>query len=174
MLDATEQEAEAEWLRFEKRIAEEARRMYPGARVEHNTHVMGRISGKRRQIDVLVTANVGPHEIMIVIECKWRRRRVDVGVIDGIIGKLEDVGADRGVLFVNLIPTEAARQRMENASQPRLDGFVFRLEPRLSRAEAEEILFRRDLYHFDDDPIPPTTEALLKEALERLRFDSTW
>ncbi|MFD7288965.1 restriction endonuclease [Streptomyces sp. NPDC059863] len=174
MRHAAGQEAEAEWLRFEKRIAEEARRMYPGARVEHNTHVMGRISGKRRQIDVLVTANLGPHEIMIVIECKWRRRRVDVGVIDGLIGKLEDVGADRGVLFANLIPTEAARQRMENASQPRLDGYVFKLEPRLSRAEAEEIVFQHDLYHFDDDPIPSATEAKLKEAMERLRFDSTW
>ncbi|MEU6669187.1 restriction endonuclease [Streptomyces sp. NPDC046727] len=169
MRDALGQEAEANWLRFEKRIAEEARRMYSGAQVQHNVRIPGRISGKLRQIDVLVTARVGPHEIMVVIECKWRRRPIDVGVIDSLVGKLEDVGADRGVLFANRIPTEAAMSRMRNAVQPRLDGYVLELEPRLSWDEAQEIVERHDFYHFDDDPIDPRVEALVKEAMERLR-----
>lgn len=95
------QEVEADWLRFEKRIAEEARKMYPGAQVQHNAHIRGRISGKLRQIDVLVRTCVGPHEITVVIECKYRKRPADVNVVDSFVGKLKDVGADRGVLFVN-------------------------------------------------------------------------
>ncbi|MEU9606394.1 restriction endonuclease [Streptomyces sp. NPDC048057] len=170
MRDALGQEAEANWLRFEKRIVEEARRMYPGAQVQHNAHVRGRISGKLRQIDVLVTARVGPHEIMVVIECKWRRRPADVGVVDSLVGKLQDVGADRGVLFANRLPTEAALNRMRNAVQPRLDGYVFELEPRLSWNEAHAIVSEHEWFAFDEEPLDPKAEALLKEAMERLRL----
>lgn len=141
--------------------------MYPDAQVQHNVRILGRISGKLRQIDVLVTARVGPHEIVIVIECKSYRRPIDVGVVDALVGKLQDVGADRGVLFANRIPTEAARQRMENATQPRLDGYVLQLEPRLSERDAWEILDEQDW--LDEEPLDPKAEALVKEALERVR-----
>lgn len=174
MREALGQEAKANWLRFEKRIAEEARRMYPGARVQHNAQVRGLISGKMRQIDVLVTGRVGPHEIMVVIECKWRQRRVDVGVVDSLVGKLQDVAADRGVLFANRVPTEAAMSRMRNATQPRLDGYVFRLEPRMSWDDANAIVSEHQ-WCDDDEPLDPKAEALLKEAMERLRFErSSW
>ncbi|MFJ3952105.1 restriction endonuclease [Streptomyces sp. Je 1-4] len=83
-----------------------------------------------RQIDVLVTARVGPHEIKVVIECKWHRRPVGVGFVDSLAGKLRDVSADRGVLFVNRLPTKAAQQRMLKATQPTIDAWMYEIEAR--------------------------------------------
>lgn len=56
------------------------------------------MSGKPRQIDVLARGAAAAIDITVVVECKHYRRPVAIGDIDQSIGKLLDVGADRGVL----------------------------------------------------------------------------
>lgn len=101
-----------------RRILEER---VPGHIRVEGTHLPGEKSEIDRQIDVLLKA---PHfdnlESTIVVECKRYKRRVGVGTVDELIGKLLDVGAEHGVLCAPNGFTPSARQRAANARHPRV------------------------------------------------------
>ncbi|MDT0423526.1 restriction endonuclease [Streptomyces evansiae] len=118
--------SEPAWLAFEKLVAEQVRRFDRSAVVEHNQHLPGRLSGIPRQVDVLVRGRVGGEEIVIVFECKrYKKRAVGLAIVEEFIGKLHDLGADKGVLFVCGTFTDAAVRRMENATYPRISAYVY-------------------------------------------------
>ncbi|MFB4302624.1 restriction endonuclease [Actinomadura sp. NTSP31] len=88
------------WLTYEKKVAELLQKLDSRSFVEHNGKQVGEISLTPRQLDVVATGTVVGQPIKIVGECKcYRTRPVTVGGIDEFIGKLLDVGADRGILF---------------------------------------------------------------------------
>ncbi len=60
--------------------------------------VMGQYSRSRREIDVSLRAKDDPDRILLMIECRDRQDVQDVAWIDGIIGKRDDVGAERAVV----------------------------------------------------------------------------
>jgi hypothetical protein len=74
-------------------------RMDKGASVEHDVQVPSVSDPSRtRQIDVLVTGNLGGFPLKIVVECKHYGRALHVGDLDGFLGKIEDVKCNLGVL----------------------------------------------------------------------------
>ncbi len=70
----------------------------PTAEVLHNVHLDGRISGTKRQIDVLVRQAIGQYEMNIVIDCKDYAKPVDVNGVSEFLGLMNDVGAQKGAL----------------------------------------------------------------------------
>ncbi|WP_400996415.1 restriction endonuclease [Agromyces sp. GXQ0307] len=84
---------------YEMDVADLLARADPGATVEWNAHVVGRASGRCRQIDALIEGSFATIEMAIAIECKKHGRKVTIGVVDEFIGKVIDSGADRGVLY---------------------------------------------------------------------------
>lgn len=70
----------------------------PKAEVLHNVKLVGRRTGAKRQIDVLVCERIGQYEINIVIDCKDYKNPVDVKGVEEFAGLLDDVGAQKGVL----------------------------------------------------------------------------
>ncbi|MFE4628197.1 restriction endonuclease [Streptomyces mirabilis] len=62
-------------------------------------------TGDMRQIDVWLPRS------REIIECKHHARPVDVGVIDSLLGKIDDVGASSGQVFSHSGFTRAARAR---------------------------------------------------------------
>lgn len=86
-----------EWKRFEVVIAEIQKQLAPQADVRHNQKVVGQ-SGRRRQLDVAITQNVGPYPILIVLECRRRARPVGIEGVEGFSRKLKDVRASLGVM----------------------------------------------------------------------------
>lgn len=85
------------------------------------THLIGR-SGARRQIDVLFVTHPWPGVNMnIVVECKYYRRKVGIGVIDELIGKVQDVGAPLGVLCAPNGFSGHARRRAEESRVPQIE-----------------------------------------------------
>lgn len=89
---------EPKWKKFEKIIAEIHRQIIPDANVEHNIKITGK-SGNECQLDVIVSRNVGPYPILIVIECKDEADRVDVGEVREFADTLLDVEAQLGILI---------------------------------------------------------------------------
>ncbi|CAN5674453.1 hypothetical protein BH24ACT5_BH24ACT5_10820 [soil metagenome] len=85
------------------------------------THLPGELSGIPRQIDVLLRAPIiDSISSVIVIECKHYARRVGIGTVDELYGKLIDVGAEHGVLCAPNGFTAPARERAANARNPKI------------------------------------------------------
>jgi hypothetical protein len=76
------------------------------------------VSGATRQLDALVRGQVVGQDIAIAVEAKRYKRPVSIGTIDEFVGKLLDVGCDRGVLYAAGGFSEAALSRASNARNP--------------------------------------------------------
>ena len=94
-------------------VAKIQQQLAPKAEVLHNVMLHGRLSNRKRQIDVLVREKIGQYEIQIVIDCKDYARPVDVKGVEEFYGLLTDVGAQKGVLVCPKGFSEAAKTRAE-------------------------------------------------------------
>ncbi|MGC2962941.1 restriction endonuclease [Paraburkholderia graminis] len=90
--------ANNDWRDLEHLVANIQRKLAPEAKVEHNVKLPGRDSETERQIDVLVTQQIGQYEMKIAIDCKDYKTPVDVKGVEEFMGMVEDVGAHKGVL----------------------------------------------------------------------------
>ncbi|MCX4641786.1 restriction endonuclease [Streptomyces sp. NBC_01446] len=106
------------WQDFEGEVAELVEGLDSGAFVEQDAHIPGLVSGTLRQLDALVRGQVVGQNITIAIEAKRYKRPVSIGTIDEFVGKLLDVGCDRGVLYAAGGFTEGALSRASNARNP--------------------------------------------------------
>jgi hypothetical protein len=83
--------------RYEALTAELIRRFSTNGRVVPNDFILGR-SGRNRQVDVAVYAQLVGQPLFVAFECKHYKRPVGVGKIDEFIGKIDDINANAGVL----------------------------------------------------------------------------
>lgn len=82
----------------------------PTCKVIHDDKIKGKDSGTLRQIDVSIRGAVGPHEVLVIVQCKDQRQRVDVNQIHELAGVMEDVGAQHGVMVSNSGFSKSARR----------------------------------------------------------------
>jgi Restriction endonuclease len=89
--------------------------------VTPNARIVGRISGRSRQVDVLIDAR---HETdntrRIIVDAKKRKRKIDVTDVEAFRGLMEDVGATHGYLICPAGRTEAAEKRAQMAVSIRI------------------------------------------------------
>lgn len=126
------------WLLFEQAVAAAERELDPSAVVTHNVLVDGEVSGEKRQIDVFAKGRVARAGIDVVIECKRYVRKLGIGKVDELVGKLIDVGAHHGILYAYSGATKPAHARAAGARSPRveireLDDAVAQLELEAAR-----------------------------------------
>jgi hypothetical protein len=89
---------EPDWRKLEKLVAVIQQELAPDAKVEHNVTRRGRVTGAERQIDVLMTQKIGQFEMIIVIDCKDYKVKVDTKGVGEFKELVDDVGAHKGVL----------------------------------------------------------------------------
>ncbi|MCE5192046.1 MAG: restriction endonuclease [Actinomycetia bacterium] len=77
-------------------------------RVSYNQHRVGCLSGRRRQVDVLLQE---PDGTFSVVECKKHGRRVGIDTVEAFLGMVEDVGAARGLMVAPDF-TKGAKRRV--------------------------------------------------------------
>lgn len=111
---------EPEWRRFEKGIQKLLAGLDPSAEVLHDQQLPGRLSGTSRQVDVLVQGSIAGEKLTIAVECKRYTKPLGIGAVDEFVGKLLDVGVDRGVLYALTGLTGPASARAHGASQPKV------------------------------------------------------
>jgi hypothetical protein len=89
--------------------------------VTPNARITGRISGRSRQIDVLIDAR---HDLdnthRIIVDAKKRARKLDVTDVEAFRGLMADVGATHGYLVSPAAHTKAAEIRAQMAVSIRL------------------------------------------------------
>ncbi len=86
------------WKEFELLITKIQQQVAPDARVRHNHRITGE-SGRKRQLDVTISQDIGLFHIFIVIECRHYRRPVTIDKLEAFATKLKDVRASQGVMI---------------------------------------------------------------------------
>lgn len=86
------------WKKFEKLVAGIHKMKEQGAEVVFDDKIVGKRTGEERQVDVSVRFRHGYYEYLIIIECKDYKKKVSVDKVEALRTKMEDVGADKGVM----------------------------------------------------------------------------
>jgi hypothetical protein len=89
--------------------------------VTPNARLKGRISGRSRQIDVLIDARHDTDNTRrIVVDAKKRHRKIDVTDVEALQGLMMDVEATHGYLVSPAGHTKAAEKRAQEAVSIRI------------------------------------------------------
>ena len=103
-----------DWQGYEREIAEQFRINYPSAQITPNAKLLGKFSKVERQIDLLIEERASDFAFRIVIDAKYRGRKIDVGDVEAFIGLTRDVEAHTGMMVALEGYTPAAVNRAHN------------------------------------------------------------
>ena len=103
---------------LEQLVARIQRQLAPNSKVEHNIDLPTLNGRRKRQVDVLVTDQIGQYEFKIVIDCKDHAKKLDVREVGTFHDLVQDVGAHRGVL---VCPKGFTGGALERAEQLKID-----------------------------------------------------
>lgn len=111
-----------EWELYERLVARMmVEQLETGLCVTPNAHIVGRITGVRRQIDVLIeTRHDTDNSRRIIVDAKKRSRKMDVKDVESFRGLMEDVGATHGYLVSPTGYTKTAEKRAQTAVSIRI------------------------------------------------------
>ncbi|MFJ4585317.1 restriction endonuclease [Streptomyces echinatus] len=156
------------WRAYEKRIAALLAALDPDASVKHNETIVGFISGVPRQIDALAEGAIAGQTMRVVAEAKCHSRRVTIEMIDGFVGKLLDLGAERGVFYSASGFTDGAVRRASKQRNPQIgleridatpppdfsDAVAYSLPNRIPRTPRESNMRREHVVrHYFEVPV---------------------
>ena len=99
------------WQEYEDEVLDGLKEMYPGAKIARDVKIKGRYSGVKRQIDILIEAEVAGFRTRIVVDAKYMSRRIDVKGVECFISKVDDVGATHGLLVTKTGYSKGAIER---------------------------------------------------------------
>jgi hypothetical protein len=88
-----------DWKEYEKEISDYFRSQYPDAKLTPNAKVLGRFSKAERQIDLLIEGEIADFKFRVIVDGKYRNKKIDVNDVEAFIGFVRDVDADRGVMI---------------------------------------------------------------------------
>lgn len=105
------------WQRYERLIARLMADQFPtDLCVTPNARLMGKLSDRSRQVDVLIDSRHGTdNSRMIIVDAKMRKRKIDVTQVEGFQGLMADVGATHGFLICPVGHTAAAERRAQES-----------------------------------------------------------
>lgn len=106
-----------DWRLYERAVAAfEAENVGLDMTVTPNARILGAISGRKRQIDVLIDARWGEDlSRRIIIDAKRHRRKLDIKAVESFEGMMRDCRAQHGILVCPNGWTEGARKRAQEA-----------------------------------------------------------
>lgn len=113
---------QAGWKLYERFIARLlADQVSTGLSVTPNARIKGRISGRSRQLDVLIDCRHDTdNSRRIIVDAKKRGRKIDVVQVEAFEGLMKDVGATHGILVSPVGHTKTAAKRAQQAITLRL------------------------------------------------------
>jgi hypothetical protein len=86
------------WDEFETVVARLQTTFNKSGVVTQNEKLLGKLSDRKRQIDICIRTTVGTESVLIIVECKKLNRKVEVKDIEAFIGVKADVGAQMGIM----------------------------------------------------------------------------
>ncbi|MGI4734143.1 MAG: restriction endonuclease [Janthinobacterium lividum] len=104
------------WRAYERFVAQLSTSEYDDTffTVIPNVRVKGYISGRKRQLDVLIDFRYNADlSRRIIIDAKRRKRPIDIKEVEAFEGLMRDVNAQRGILFCSNGYTKSALKRAQ-------------------------------------------------------------
>lgn len=115
--------SDRDWRRYEEQIHDRLKQLAgPEAEVTFDVKLLGRFSGVQRQIDVHVRGSfTGIGDATLAVDCKCFASKIDVKQVEMVMGLVDDVGTDIGLLVTTEGFTPAAKRRAKGARAMWLD-----------------------------------------------------
>jgi hypothetical protein len=112
----------ADWRLYERMIARlMADQLATDLCLTPNAQIKGKISGRSRQIDVLIDDRHDTDNTRrIIVDAKKRRRKIDIRDVEALQGLMKDVEATHGYLISPAGHTKAAERRAQKAVSIRI------------------------------------------------------
>src|SRR4051794_38934892 len=107
------EEKRTTWQEFEALVERLHRGLHRGAKITRDDRILGVNSRCKRQIDIAIRHKVGPNDILIIVECKRRSRKVDIDGMNAFAAAREDVRAHLGIMVSEKGFTNGARHIAE-------------------------------------------------------------
>src|SRR5437879_3919600 len=101
-------EAEPDWKELERIVADLHRLFDPQATIQNNDRIFGNQTRVWREIDVSIRRKSGCHDLLGIVDCKRRSRKVDVVGMGAFITLKNDVAAHFAVIVNQLGYTKGA------------------------------------------------------------------
>jgi len=79
-------EKSVDWRQYEKEIVDYFRSEYPNATLTPDAKVTGKFSKIERQIDLLIEGEVTDFRFRIVVDGKYRNKKIDVNDVEAFMG----------------------------------------------------------------------------------------
>lgn len=159
------------WRRYELTVHELINALDPTSSVTHDAHIPGLQSRAYRQIDIWVVGQAAGADIKVAVECKRLKRFVSIGLVDQFLGKLIDIGADRGILYSYSGFTSSAVTRALGSTNPRIMAVALDT-PGIVKHLRGVPGYPADL--LAQDVAPQWIEELPVEAYEEFLIGGTW
>ena len=104
------------WKEYEKKIFVFLTEIYPNCEIEYDDAIFGIYSNVERQIDFAIRGNLAGKRILGIVDTKYYNKNIDVKVIEGFIGMMQDVNANFGFMITNKGYSQAAKNRVKNSN----------------------------------------------------------
>lgn len=108
---------EKSWKKYETEITQIFKDAYPNFNITKDEKIVGRYSKTKRQIDILIQQRIAGNKILIIIDCKYFNKKVDVKDVESFISMTNDVSAHKGMLVTNKGYSDAALKRAHNGPE---------------------------------------------------------
>lgn len=158
------------WKKFEKLVSAVHVARSEGAKVTYDDKIVGKRSGRERQIDISIRFEHSFYTYFVVIECKDYKSAVPISDVEAFKTKLEDVGADKGVIVSS---NNFQKGAIETAKAHNIE--LFTLEEEHSnwinrlREFSFSVPFPRDIT-FDHPTIPEENQNTTPESVSFLEI----
>jgi hypothetical protein len=93
------------------RVIESARTAGKEIAIESPKYFVDRVTGERREHDVVLTIKPAHHEIVVALECRDRSRKVGVPEIEAFHTKCHDTGVHAGIIVSSMGFYETAKRK---------------------------------------------------------------
>ena len=93
------------------RVIEEARAAGTNIAIQSPQFFKDKVTGKRREHDVVLTIKHDHHELIVAIECRDRSRPVGVGEVEVFHNKCSDTGVNSGIIVSSKGFRRTAREK---------------------------------------------------------------
>jgi len=104
------------WKEYEQQVFDEFQEKYPNQTIQFDQKITGRYSKVKRQIDVLITAELADSVQIGVFDCKKFKNRINVRTIDSMVGYMEDLNANYGGIITCVGFSKAAVNRARSSN----------------------------------------------------------
>jgi hypothetical protein len=84
--------------------------LFAGAEVQESAFLPNRLTGQRREVDVVIRGTVGGYPLTVSVEARSAMRRADAPWVESMIGKHQELPTDKLILVSRAGFTDQARE----------------------------------------------------------------